>query len=517
MKLKITALLTLLFLLSAVSATHSQIRTVTLLYTNDIESVYKPVEAFWNDEIGHIGGMQYLASLINKIRAEEKVSFLFDAGDIFTGALSQTTEGKFPFDVYSSMKYDAVNLGNHEFEYSWKTLSINMQRARFPILNSNIFFENTDIPFCRAYTILEKDGIRIGVIGLMGLEAFKNTINPIHRKGLEIRDTAPIVQKYVDMLRDEVDLIVVLTHQNRSSPMQTDKEADPEVQRGFDEDYALAGNLKGVDVIIGGHSDNGLWQPVRHPKTGTLICMTFGQSKYLGYLKLEVDKSNKSVALKEGKLIPVDADKLKPDKSVMELLDKIRTVHPELTKILAEAKSMGTRKYYKESNLGNLLADILRKASGADIALMNSGSIRADLIPGNVTVEDVINIYPFIGKYHTVEIGGKDLTDLLEYSYTLTYGLVQLSGLTAKYNSKQPPGRRLTEAKINNIPLDPEKKYTVSCSAFVANGGDGFYMIKNGKLISKSNERMIDAFIRYFENEKVISLPAIGRQIDIRE
>lgn len=83
--------------------------------------------------------MQYLAALIDSIRASEGVSFLFDAGDIFTGALSQATEGKFPFDVYSSMKYDAVNLGNHEFEYGWKTFSINKQRARFPILNANIF------------------------------------------------------------------------------------------------------------------------------------------------------------------------------------------------------------------------------------------------------------------------------------------------------------------------------------------------------------------------------------------
>lgn len=349
----------------------------------------------------------------------------------------------------------------------------------------------------------------------MGIEAFKNTINPVHRKGLEIRDPFPIVQNLVNMLRGETDLVVVLTHQNQSSPMQTDKEADPEVQRGFDEDYALAGSLEGVDVIIGGHSDNGLWEPVRHPKTGTLICMTFGQSKYLGYLKLEIDKSNKKAELKEGKLIAVDSDKLEPEEKVLKLLNEIREARPELIRILAKTDKMGIRKYYKESNLGNLLADILREASGADIAIMNSGSIRADLIPGNITVEDVINIYPFIGKYHVVEITGKDLIDLLEYSYSLNYGFVQASGLTTVYNSKQPAGKRLIEVKVNNIPLDLNKKYTVSSSAFVANGGDGFIMLKNGKLVSKSGERMIDAFIRYFENHKTISIPQTGRQVDI--
>ena len=80
---------------------------------------------------------------------------------------------------------------------------------------------------------------------------------------------------------------MVLTHQNRTAPMQTDKEADPEVQRGFDEDYALAGELRGVDVIFGGHSDHGLWEPVRHPDTGTLVGLTFGQGKYLGLMRLD--------------------------------------------------------------------------------------------------------------------------------------------------------------------------------------------------------------------------------------
>ncbi|MEM8896644.1 MAG: sulfatase-like hydrolase/transferase, partial [Bacteroidota bacterium] len=228
------------------------VQEVTILYTNDIESVYDPIDAYWNDTLNKIGGMAQLATLIQETRKEEGLSFLFDAGDIFTGALSSVTYGTLPFDIYSSMGYECMTLGNHEFEYSWQRLLDSKQRARFPVLNANIFYKGTDIPYTQDYTILEKEGLRIGLIGVMGVEAFINTINPFHVEELEVRDPTPIVQKLVDKLRPEVDMIVVLTHQNKSAPMQSDKEVDPSVQRGFDEDYAMAGAVKGIDIILGG-------------------------------------------------------------------------------------------------------------------------------------------------------------------------------------------------------------------------------------------------------------------------
>lgn len=492
---------------------NAQQKKVTILYTNDIESVYEPVEAFWNKNIKYIGGLPYLANLIDKTQKNETLSFLFDAGDIFTGALSEATEGILPFEIYNSIGYDAIALGNHEFEYGWQKLSYVKQRANFPVLNCNIFYQNTDINYCQSYTIIEKQGVKIGLIGVMGLEAFKNTINPLQRQGLEARDPFPIVQNIINDIRNEVDLVVLLTHQNKSAPMQTDKEADPEVQRGFDEDFELAGKVKGIDVIIGGHSDNGLWKPVIHPESGTIICLTFGQGKYLGYLNLTIDKEK--VMLNEGKLIPVDVEFLQPDKKVNNLILQARNKYPELTEVIGKTDKAAYRKYYRESSLGNLLSDILKESSQADIAIMNSGSIRADLNTGDITREDVINIYPFIGKFYVIEINGQALKELLEYSYQLTYGLVQVSGLTSKYNSKLAEGNRLIDVKIDGKALDLSKKYTIASSAFLGNGGDGFEMLKNGKLISKSEKKLMMYFIDYIELKKHLSIPQLGRQIDI--
>ena len=517
MSLRIRTLLLLTITLPAWSVlpAGAEQRLVTLLYTNDIESVYEPVEAFWNPDIELIGGIPYLATLIDQVREVEELSFLFDAGDIYTGALSQVTEGRLAFDLYGLMGYDAVNLGNHEFEYGWQSLHRIQQRARFPVLSANLFYEGSEIEFCQAYTILEKDGFRIGVIGAMGVDAFINAINPAHRQGIEVRVAAPIIQRYVDELRDEVDLVVVLTHQNRTAPMQTDKEADPEVQRGFDEDYALAGELHGVDVIFGGHSDHGLWEPVQHPETGTWIGLTFGQGKYLGLMRLSVDTESGAVELKDGRLIPVESAKLEPHAEIVERISTARNSAPHLSEIVGQVDKMAFRRYYRESSLGNLLSDILKQASGADIAVMNSGSLRADFNPGEVTVEDVLNVYPFIGKFHVVEINGDAVRELLEYSYALHYGYAQMAGIEAIYDSRKPAGQRLLEAKVNGEPLDPEKSYTVASSAFLANGGDGYSMLAAGRQVRRSEDRMSRSFLEFFRKNRDVRVPTVGRQRDL--
>ena len=496
------------------STSNAEKRVVTLLYTNDIESVYEPIEAFWNPDIERIGGIAYLAELIDQTRRSEPLSFLFDAGDIYTGALSQATEGKLAFDLYSLMGYDIVNLGNHEFEYGWESLHRVMQRARFPVLSSNLFYEGTDIPFCQAYTILERDGFRIGVVGVMGLDAFKNTINPIHSAGLEARATAPIVQAHVDEFRDEVDLVVVVTHQNRTAPMQTDKEADPEVQRGFDEDYALAGELRGVDVIFGGHSDHGLWEPARHPETGTLIGLTFGQGKYLGLMRLSVDTETRAVELLEGRLIPVESDRLTPNAEILSRIAAARAAAPELAEVIGAVDATAFRRYYRESTLGNLFADVLKAVSDTDIAVVNSGSLRADLNPGDVTIEDITNVYPFIDRFHVVEIDGEGVRKLLEHSYRLAYGYAQMSGVEATYDSRRPVGSRLIEARIGGEPLEADATYTVVSSSFLANGGDDYTMLRDGRVVKKSPGRMIDAYIAYFREHGTLKVPPISRQID---
>ena len=211
-----TRLLAFFLLLTSLftNTNESSTKEIVILHTNDIESVYEPIQAVWRDDIELIGGISHLATLIDNTRASEDISFLVDAGDIYTGALSKKSKGKLPFDLYNAMGYDALNIGNHEFEYNWDALVEIIPRANFPVLNANIFHEKSGKLIAKPYTILEQSGVKIGVIGVMGIDAFHNTMAPFHRIGLSIKDPIETAQYWADKIREDVNMLVVLTHQN---------------------------------------------------------------------------------------------------------------------------------------------------------------------------------------------------------------------------------------------------------------------------------------------------------------
>ena len=508
-------LITFLFLTSLITnSDESSSKEIVILHTNDIESVYEPIQAVWRDDIELIGGISHLASLIDDVRASEDISFLVDAGDIYTGALSKKTKGKLPFDLYNAMGYDALNIGNHEFEYNWEPLVEIIPRANFPVLNANIFIEKTGELIAQPYAVLEKSGVKIGLIGVMGIDAFYNTMAPFHRTGLSIKDPTETAQYWADKIRDSVDMIVVLTHQNKTAPMQTNKESDPSVQRGFDEDYAMAGKLRGVHAIYGGHSDNGLMQPVVHPETGTIIGLTFGQGMHLGYTKFMINTDTNDVTFIDGYLIPVDSEKYKAKKETSKLIAEYRKQYPELSEVIASMKEASMRLYNNESTIGNLLTDIMRKAANSDIAFLNSGAIRADLNAGRVTLEQLINVYPFPDTLSIVELTGAEIRKLIEYSLTLPYGIGQISGLKIEFDSSKPAMQRLIEVYVGDLALIDSKTYTIATSKYLAKGGDGYSIFTEGNLIDDS-QSMPEALYKGFKELSTIDLPAINRQIDL--
>jgi len=508
------ALASLLLFACFSNAQESSKKEIVLLHTNDIESVYEPIPATWRDDMELIGGISHLATLIRDVRESEDISFLVDAGDIFTGALSKKSEGKLPFDLYSAMNYDTLTLGNHEFEYGWERLVETIPRANFPVLNANIVHQESGELIAQPYTILNRNGVKVGVIGVMGIDAFYNTMASFHRTGLTIKDPTETAQYWADIIRDEVNIIVVLTHQNRTAPMQTNKESDPSVQRGFDEDYAMAGNLKGVDVIFGGHSDNGLQEPVIHPDTGTVIGLTFGQGMHLGYTKFKIDTQKHDVEFIEGYLIPVNSKQLLEDKQTATLIKDYRKIYPELLEVLAVVSEPLMRKYNEESSIGNLLTDYMREAAQSDIAFLNSGAIRADFNAGDVTLEQLINVYPFKDNLTIIELTGNQIKELVEYSLTLPYGIGQISGLQINYDSTQDMMNRVIDIKVNGNELIDNKKYTVSVSGYLAKGGDGYQVFPEGRFIS-DDKPFQDALYEEFKKAKIIESPAPGRLIDI--
>lgn len=488
-------------------------RTVTLLFTNDFESAYDPVPAYWRSDIAHIGGVSQLATLINEHRASADTVFLFDAGDIFTGTLAKRTRGEVSFELMISMGYDALSIGNHEFEFGWEEFAHQKNRVAFPVLGANLFYSGTDHPYAQPYAIFERDGVRIGVIGILGQDA-ANALIPSNIAGVEVRDPVPIVRKHVAYLRDAVDLVVVLTHQGFTAPMQTDDEADLKVQRGNAENMALAGAIPGIDVILAGHTDAGTRKPLVHPQTGTLVMQTYGQGQHLGVLRLMLG-DNGDVSGYSGELVPVVSDQLAPDAAVSATLERYRNAHPDIYTVVGHSAAYLSRRYYEESDLGNLFADILRAATGASIGLMPSGALRKDLPQGEVRRVDLLDAFPFEDHMALVTMSGKLLRSILEQGLSLERGMLQLSGLTVTYDPSQPAGHRVLEATISGQPLDPATEYEIATLEILAQGGDAYIQFADASSTRVLARTFADVLLAHFAEQETVPVPSGSRLIPV--
>ncbi|MCZ6674516.1 MAG: bifunctional UDP-sugar hydrolase/5'-nucleotidase [Verrucomicrobia bacterium] len=489
---------------------------MTLLFTNDFESAFDPIPAFWREDIDYIGGAAEIATLVDNIREKEELVFLFDSGDIFTGVLSKLTEGAVPMEMMITMGYDAMAIGNHEFEYGWESFAEQKHRLPFPVLGANMFYVESGLRYAQPYTIVERDGFRIGVIGIMGQDA-STAIIPSHIAGVDVRDPIPIVQEWVDKLRPEVDLILALTHQGNTAPMQTDDEAHPEIQRGIEADYNMAGQVTGIDVLFGGHADAGTEQAIVHPETGTLIMQTYGQGTRLGQLKLTVDIEAKKVLSHRGVLLPVISDELEPHPIIVEKLAYYRAQFPELQETVFYALERFSRAYNQESDLGNLYADILKDVTDAQIAFVNAGALRKDLPQGDVPLAVLMDSFPFQDEMVILEMTGTQIEKVLEQSLTLERGMLQVSGLKVYYDRRQPSGKRVYTIEVGRDPLESKKIYRVATIEILAQGGDLFSTFSESKRLSEKGSQPMfsDTLQRYLATKQVVGIPVRGRLLQI--
>ena len=485
-------------------------REVTILYTNDFHSAFDPIPAYWLKGSPRLGGAAHLTTMINQIRRRERAVFLFDTGDMFTGQLSFLTRGEALMEMMMSMKYDAMAIGNHEFDYGADNFEKQMNRVPFPVLGANIFYKGTNHRYSRPYTILEKDGVRLGVIGIIGQDA-RSVALPSGITHLDFPDPIPIVRELVKELKPHVDLVVVLAHQGKTGPMQTDAESRPEVQRDFAEDIRLCGEVEGIDVFVGGHAHRGIEKPFVHPKTGTLIVQTYGYGTRLGYLKVRV--ADKKVASHTGELRKVWSDRLAPDPIVAgKLAQYKKQVAPQIGQVVGRLKARLVRDYNRESSLGAFVADVLREVTGADIGMTNAGGLRADLPEGEVTNGDVYDALPFVNSLVVCEMSGRQIREVLEQGFSLERGMIQVSGLRAVYDLRRPIGQRLVEAQSNGQPLDDAKSYRVATNSFIAQGGDLYQTFLQTRQ-RDAGGLLSEVVMEYLKKNGVASAPKMGRLV----
>ncbi|WP_282178180.1 bifunctional UDP-sugar hydrolase/5'-nucleotidase UshA [Vibrio nereis] len=472
---------------------------LTVLHTNDHHG------RFWQNKYGEYG-MAARKTLIDELRAEIKAEggsvLLLSGGDINTGVPESDLQDAEPdFKGMSKIGYDAMALGNHEFDNPIEVLLQQKDWANFPMLSANIYDKKTGERMFQAYEVFEKQGIKIAVIGLTTEDTAKIG-NPEFIGGIDFRDPKAEAKKLIAELEEteKPDLIFAVTHMGHyeNGNRGVNAPGDVALARYLDE-----GSL---DMIVGGHSQEPVcmeapnvvkknFKPSDECKpdmqNGTYIVQAHEWGKYVG--RADYEFRNGELEMVSYDLIPVNLKKkikvngesqrvlieseIAEDAAMLEFLRPYQEKgQAQLDVQIAETngKLEGDRNVvrFQQTNLGRLIAASHMERAKADFAVMNSGGVRDSIAPGNVTYKDVLKVQPFANILTYTDMSGKEVLDYLNVVATKPVdsgAYAQFAGITMTVANGE-----VSNVFINGKQLRLDETYRFTVPSFNAAGGDGY-------------------------------------------
>jgi 2',3'-cyclic-nucleotide 2'-phosphodiesterase (5'-nucleotidase family) len=440
-----------------------QARTLTILHTNDMHANFIPHEATWSKQTPKpmVGGFRELEFAVDSIRRTKPNVLLLDAGDVMTGnpitdLVHKGTEGGALFEMMNMIDYNAWCVGNHDFDISQENLIGLTKIAKFPTLSANLINVKNEFPVNnRDYIILERGGLRIGVFGLI-LQSLYTLVNQNNLVRVKVVDLEATAQKIIDKIDAQTDLIIALTH------------------NGVSEDSVLAMNVRGLDIIVGGHSHTRLTKP---KLVNSVIIVQAGRyCENLG--ELEVTVENDKVVSYNGKLVPLWANESRPTTRLSAMVDSIQAmIDKDFSEVIAELKEDWVRNSRGESNIGNWLADVQRDAAHAQVAFMNEGGIRTDVSAGPLTKRELFQVLPFRNILVTFQLTGKQLAEGVLHGLK-NDDLLQLSGMRIQWRRKTDGTSEIVKMEVGGKPLDEKATYVCAASDYLVGQGKKYLGIE---------------------------------------
>lgn len=485
--------LLLIALVLPVAAQDEEPFALTIMHTNDVHAEHEAV-------FDGGGGAARQATVVQQIRDEGGNSVLLDGGDRFTGTLFHIQwQGQDSAQIMNAIGYDAMTLGNHEFDNGDEVLAAFIDALEFPVVTANVDFSESPVLADKVspYVVLEVGDEQVGVIGLVTPES-----EILSSPGPELvfnNDLVGVTQSMVDELTEQgVNKIILLTH------------------IGYEADNMVAQNVSGVDVVVGGHTNTflsntyagalGEYPTVLESASGepVLVVQASTRTQYLGRLDVEFDATGLLTSW-EGDAILLSRY-ITPDPDVSDIVAGLAEPIAELQALpVGEAGAFlqGDRGVCRveECNLGNLIADAMRADTGAQIAFMNGGGIRASIDEGEITLGEVLTVQPFQNLLSTFELSGADVIAALENGVSQIQlndqgqvsrdgaagRFLQVSGIRYTIDPTLEPGSRIVSAEVLNDageyePIDPEATYSVATLNFIRTGGDGFSILNDNAI-----------------------------------
>lgn len=469
---------------------------VTLLQVNDVYQ-FAPVDG------GTRGGLARVLTLRKQIMTESPHALYLLAGDTISPSVeSNTYQGRQMIDAWNASGLDYATFGNHEFDFGPEVLRERMRESHFKWLAANVIDKKTGKTFADTpeFIVREFEGVKIAIFGIVLQETLQTS-----RPGpdVEIQDPCATAARVIPKIHAAgAQVIVALTHQTL----------------GDDKQFA---RCSGVDVIIGGHEHTLLESMSGHAP----IFKMDADARELGRVDLYISKSTGKLESIDWQIIPVtdkvlDDPAFKPLDSKYGPLLKSLAVPVGRTEVELDVKSADVRS--QETNMADFIADTFRQAMGADVALVNGGSIRADTIinPGVLTKRDVLSVLPFNNRVVKLQVTGAVIRAAIENGVSTAAEEVQpgrfpqVSGMRYAFDTSRPPHQRITSITIAGKPLDERRTYSLATTTYLAvEGGDGYEMLRGATFLVRPEQAPVESDILL---KAISSVPAIAPKADGR-
>lgn len=405
-----------------------------------------------------------------------------------------------------------ATIGNHEFDKGLPRLfhliygtDGRFEGARFPHVSANIVDATTHQPLFPPYVIKEIRGIRIAFIGAI-LKNARDTMFAKNAEGVEFLDEAESINAYLPELKAQgINTFVVLIHEGGNQiPYEGATHETSDVNGAI---VKIVQELDdSIDVVMCGHTHQFLNAYIKN-KNGKEVLITQANSYSVSYAEvlLDIDPGTQKVTRKSARIITTYAHAgLLPDRTIAELVKGYEDiVAPMTATVIGETKTalLRNQNLAGESNLGNLVADAYKDAMDSDIAVTNIHGIRDDIAPGTITKGMIYSVLPFANQMVKLSLTGREIQQLLEQQWMGGHpNILQISGMSYAYNPAGLVGHKVQWVKINEKPLDMDKRYTIATTNFVASGDGVFTVMKQALWLAEgaSDQDTVIGYIQKF-------------------
>lgn len=502
---------------------------ITILGTTDLHGNINPIDYYTNKPDNR--GLAKVATLIKRIRKEQPNTMLIDSGDTIQGSPLESFHGRKnnqPPDpmmlVMNSLHYDAMTVGNHEYNFGLKVLEKARAEANFPWMSANTYDVGKQQPHYKPYIVKEIAGVRIGVLGLT-TPGIPNWDNAPNYAGLEFHEPLIEARKWVPLLRDKekCDIVVIAMHMGLEEDLRTGEMSPGQVEHE-NEAIAIAKEVPGVDVIFMGHTHREV--PSLYIN-GVLLTQANFWGKHLARADLYLQKSTSGwrVYAKSARTLPAD-DRVEPDPDVMKIAQPYdNETQGWLTRVIGQSAEELTAKdaRFRDTAILDLIQKVQLEAGKADVSMVASFNSEARIAKGPVSVRDIAGLYVYENTLVVLEVTGQQLKEALEHSAKYfkayvpgkpaadlvddkipAYNFDIAEGVTYDLDISKPFGQRIQNLRFHGQPLSPTQKLRLATNNYRVNGGGGYTMYKNAPVVYRSSEEIRELIIDWVERNKTV-------------